>query len=120
MSEKIARDFAFLLHRKLVENSPVDTGRLRNSWTVEKQGTDWYVGTNLPYALYLELGTGIYGPKRRPIRPKRAKALHWVDRNTGKDVFATQVKGIKPRHYIWNSIMEAIREFKGKGLSHRL
>jgi len=114
LGEDIAKKFAFTLHRKIVENAPVDTGRLRNSFTVIKQGNEYVVGTNLEYAIYLELGTGIYGPKRRPIRPKRAKALHWIDRKTRKDVFATQVKGIKPMHYIWKSIMEAMKEFKGR------
>lgn len=35
------------------------------------------VGTKLPYGVYLEFGTGIYGPKKQVIRPKRAKVLAW-------------------------------------------
>lgn len=36
------------------------------------------VGTNIPYALAVEQGTGVYGPKGQPITPKTAKALAWL------------------------------------------
>lgn len=32
---------------------------------------------NVGYAVYVEKGTGIYGPKGKPIKPKRAKMLAW-------------------------------------------
>lgn len=35
------------------------------------------IGTLLPYARYVEEGTGIYGPKGAPIKPTTAKALAW-------------------------------------------
>lgn len=36
---------------------PVDTGRLRASITHEAQGTSAYIGTNVEYGKYVELGT---------------------------------------------------------------
>lgn len=36
---------------------PVDTGRLRNSITHVRQGNAVYIGTNVEYAPYVELGT---------------------------------------------------------------
>jgi HK97 gp10 family phage protein len=36
---------------------PVDTGRLRNSITHVVDGNDVYVGTNVEYGKYVELGT---------------------------------------------------------------
>lgn len=36
---------------------PVDTGRLRNSITHVTQVTDAYIGTNVEYGPYVELGT---------------------------------------------------------------
>lgn len=58
------------------------TGTLGRSITVGKpyvRGRRAYVevGTNIPYAPYVEYGTGIYGPKKRLIRPVQAKALAW-------------------------------------------
>ena len=47
------------------------------------------VGTNLEYAKWQEYGTG-------PIRPKHARALHWVTR-AGVDVFVASTRGV-PAH----------------------
>lgn len=47
---------------------PVDTGRLRNSITfnVDEDEPAVYIGTNVEYAPYVELGTGKYVPGGRP------------------------------------------------------
>lgn len=42
-----------------------ETGQLRNSITHKVQDNAVYVGTNLEYAPYVELGTGIYYPGGR-------------------------------------------------------
>lgn len=36
---------------------PVDTGNLRNSITHEVRGKTVYIGTNVEYAVYVEMGT---------------------------------------------------------------
>lgn len=61
------------------------------------------VGTPLRYGLYLDKGTGIYGDRRRLIRPVRAKALRFTTR-TGQVVFAKSVRGIKPTRFLRNSL----------------
>lgn len=47
--------------------APVDTGNLRGSitWEIRKRGTQLYgvVGTNVPYALYMEKGTRYIAPR---------------------------------------------------------
>lgn len=47
---------------------PVDTGNLKNSIThkVDEAKQEAYIGTNMEYAPYVELGTGIYYPGGRP------------------------------------------------------
>lgn len=40
--------------------APVDTGNLRNSITHEAAEDTVYIGTNVEYAPYIELGTGKY------------------------------------------------------------
>ncbi len=47
---------------------PVDTGNLRNSIThmIDEQESAAYIGTNVEYAAYVELGTGKYYPGGRP------------------------------------------------------
>ena len=46
-------------------NAPVDTGRLRNSITHEVDGQEVYIGSNVKYAPYVELGTSTQ--KARPF-----------------------------------------------------
>lgn len=54
--------------RNITENGTVNTGDLRNSIThkVDKSEPAVYVGTNLRYSPYVELGTGKYYPGGRP------------------------------------------------------
>lgn len=88
-----------MLEANVKENTPVDKGLLRKSIThkVFKQADTWngIVGTNLNYAPFQELGTGIYGPMKRAIRPVRAKMLAW--KKGGQWYFARSVKGTPPK-----------------------
>lgn len=111
---------------------PVDQGRLRSSITHElvTSGDDLIVriGTNVSYARFVHDGTGIYGPTRQPIRPKRARVLAWPVRGTtsvrrsrsGRMVrsraqvrtgtaFARQVAGSPGRPFLRNALPEAGR-----------
>jgi len=82
--------------------APVDQGRLRGSIKVEvdpSPSPQWAkVGTNVFYAPYQEYGTGIYGPKRRRIRPKQAQALRWAV--GGGFAFARSVAGTPGKRYM--------------------
>lgn len=50
------------------DDCPVDTGRLRNSISHARDDTSAYIGTNVEYAPYVELGTSRM--KARPyLRP---------------------------------------------------
>lgn len=49
-----------------IDLAPVDTGRLRNSISHVVAGNTVYIGTNVEYAPYVELGTGKYYPGGRP------------------------------------------------------
>lgn len=77
------------------------------------------------YAVYLEYGTGLYGPKHRAyeIVPVNKKALHWVEKGVGigpkggvismnKDVFAKKViiKGIHPVAFFRKAYEETLQE----------
>lgn len=70
--EKKIVKLIFSTHAHIVQNTPVDTGRLRSSIQVEKQGGDWIIGTNVPYAEHVELGV-----KPHVIKPVNKKALYW-------------------------------------------
>lgn len=60
------------------------------------------------YAGFQEYGTGIYGPEKRPITPKRGKVLTWVDPDTGQRIFARAVRGVPPKRFMHRAIEFAI------------
>lgn len=47
--------------RHAKEECPVDTGRLRNSISHSASGNSAYIGTNVEYAPYVEMGTSRMG-----------------------------------------------------------
>ena len=78
---------------------PVDTGQLRNSIThaVEDGEQAAYIGSNMEYAPYVELGTGIYteggGGRPNPWVYQDAKGnWHWTRGNPAQPFLAPAVK----------------------------
>lgn len=103
------------------ENAPVDNGRLRSSitHTIELTPTTCVltVGSDVPYARYVEEGTGIYGPRRRRITPTRRQALKfptprsWSGDNQPRQadrgfVFRRSVAGSPPNPFLANALAE--------------
>lgn len=89
----------------------IDTGRLRASIAtiVVTRGGDptVLVGTNVKYALFVHDGTGLYGPRHAPIRPRRGKYLRFKPRGSRKWVYAKQVKGMRPNRFLANALPAA-------------
>ena len=79
---------------------PVDTGQLRNSIThaVDDGEQAAYIGSNMEYAPYVELGTGIYteggGGRPTPWVYQDAKGnWHWTRGNPAQPFLTPAVKG---------------------------
>lgn len=73
------------------------TGHLVRNIKVKPVGNELLV--SMPkYGIYLEYGTGLYGPKKQLIRPKNAEVLHWE--SNGEDIFATYTRGMTPAPFI--------------------
>ena len=85
----------------------VDTGLLRSS--INKQliqtplGMAVRVGTNVYYARWVHDGTGIYGPKKMKIVPKRARAL----------VFRSIVYGAKKGKWRGKVVVSSVKGMRG-------
>ena len=89
-----------------------DTGRLSRAVTIERGRSRMfgrtmvvvrsYAGSGEPAALpqWINKGTGIYGPRRRPITPKKAKYLVFTPKGSSTVVFARSVRGMRPRPYM--------------------
>lgn len=98
-----------------VAMAPVDDGPLRASLRTKfeygSRTVKGWVYSDLEYALYVHEGTGIYGPKGSPIKPKRGQFLVFEARNArttprgrGNLVFARQVRGQRPQRFLLNAL----------------
>lgn len=77
--------------------TPVDTGNLRNSITyqVDESELAAYIGTNVEYAPYVELGTGKYAEGGRPtpwVYRDDNGNYHWTAGNQAQPFLAPAVK----------------------------
>ena len=84
--------------------TPVDTGRLRNSMSHTVVGDDCYIGSNVPYAVWHELGSGIYASDGNG----RKTPWTYYDRN-GKLHYT---RGVKPKHMLKKAASEHTAEYK--------
>lgn len=81
------------------QNTPYQTGKLITSFVLGSPAPlvrSWK--PTVKYALYVEQGTGIYGPRGARIVPVAAKALAWT--SGGKVNFYKSTKGMTPRRYM--------------------
>jgi hypothetical protein len=78
---------------------------------IEKMADDLETGGGIVATIYNDAQSkngvyywGIINNGRGAVRPVHAKALHWVDPKTGKDVFSMYSGPVAPRHIRENSI----------------
>lgn len=110
----------------LRQEVPVRSGNLAShgisSYVTDNEGVINITARNAAgdnYAVYLRYGTGIYGPKGRPIRPTTKKALYFP----GAKHPVKSVKGIKPNDFddralrkanVQNSFETGVRNYLDK------
>ena len=82
--------------------TPKDTGHLAGSWRKTEERNKVVMSTSAKYAEYLNEGTGIYGPRDKPIVPVRKKALKWNGK--GGTFIRRSVKGIEGRHFVEEAV----------------
>lgn len=99
-------------------NCPVDEGTLRASITYAVLPSPQYVlgrvGTPIEYGLYQHEGTGVFGPKGRPITPIRRQYLRFeVKSGTAAVgsrplVFARSVRGVPPNPFLLRALESVV------------
>lgn len=92
-------------HAKGPDRPYIDTGRLRNSISHASQGNDVYIGTNVEYAPWVELGTGIYASDGQG-----RKDVPWVYQDAEGKWHSTS--GIMPVHFLKKAATEHGDEYK--------
>lgn len=89
----------------------IRTGYLRASLYIKPVVIDGYpgfrIGSPLNYARFVHDGTGIYGPKGQPIRPKNSKWLVFIPSGGSGKVFAKEVKGMPPNPFLKDAVKAA-------------
>lgn len=100
--------------RSLKKLSPVDTGRLRSSWTgqVSKRrgrtkGLRGVAGTNVLYAPYMNFGTGTFAGKKRHV-VTAAHVEQWARRHKANPYAVaaaiTRRGGLRPLRFVERTI----------------
>lgn len=87
----------------ITELEAVDTGRLRNSISHARDDNAAYIGTNVEYAAYVELGTGIYAEEGGRKTP-------WSYKDENGEWHRTS--GMKPRPYLRPAALNYVDEYK--------
>ena len=84
----------------------VDTGALRNSIThqVDMSENAVYVGTNNEYALFNEMGTGIY------LEGGGGRTTPWSYQDARGEWHTT--RGMKPIHFLKNAVTDNVPEYR--------
>ena len=80
----------------------IASGTMRDSISHKVQGDTVYIGTNVSYAIYNEMGTGVYiaGGRKSPWAYKDAEGnWHWT-------------RGMRPIHFLKNAAANHIQEFR--------
>lgn len=98
------------------DRAPTDTTSLQSSikhvWHPDRRflgGGYVTFGPNVksvegaPYDVYQEFGTGIYGPRKRPIKPRKAKHLTFKTKGGGW-VSTKSVRGVKAVKYMQRAL----------------
>lgn len=105
--------------------APEESGYLKSHVEAEAHPTQasvriraHYPQPDEPYPLWQDVGTGIYGPAKRYITPKVAKALSWIDGQTGERRFARRVRGVRGKHYFRDGLLTLftkVRDYSESG-----
>lgn len=115
LTRDAAKDVAEHLALEIKQGAPKLTGNLASAVDVEAGARNiigvansfkFEVSINerqAPYALYVEKGTGIFGPTRSPIKSLPGNVL--VFELNGKTIFAHSVKGQRGRHFVRDAIL---------------
>ena len=79
----------------LQNNTNINSGHLLSSIRILEETDDHIIlGTDVEYAAYIEYGRG-------PVRPlKEGGWLHWIDKSSGKDVFAKFANATEPSPFM--------------------
>lgn len=91
----------------LQNNTNINSGHLLSTIRILEEGEHYIlIGTDVDYAGYIEYGRG-------PVRPLNPDGwLHWIDKQSGKDVFAKFAKATEPMPFLEPAVISETRKFQ--------
>ena len=102
---KLAEDIVVDARHNLQQNLNIDSGRLLASIRILQEDENVIIiGSDLEHALYIEFGRG-------PVFAPEGKVLHFVSKDTGKDVFVTEVGPVDPMPFLEPAVLKHIKAF---------
>ena len=102
------REAGELAETAVTASMPFITGNMRFLTTHEPFTDDLgnpsvRVTGHAEYTIYVDQGTGLYGPLKRWITPKTAKALSWIGEG-GRRVTRSRVRGQRGQHFFYRGL----------------
>lgn len=89
----------------------IDTGRGRASIHTTQIFRDGKpgarVGTTVYYMYWVQTGTGVFGPRRSRIYPKRAKFLKFTPKGGNTPIYRRSVAGMRPNPFLTTGLKAA-------------
>lgn len=111
--DKAAYNTAVYGQKLIMKKTPARTGAARASWTVTKVPQGYAIrsvlGSGAAYTPYLEYGTGLFGPYKKKIVPKTAKALAIA--TIGGLIFRMSSKGMQAVRMVSSSEAQIEAQF---------
>ena len=106
-AENYAKDNITAGGPRKADSWDVPTGRLRNSVTHATKDGEVYIGSNLEYAIYNEVGTGVY---LDPEMGQGRKGGWWYVDDIKGELHHTM--GMTPLHFLKNALADHQDEYK--------
>ena len=103
---ELGETIVFEARSNLQNNTNINSGNLLSSIMIlEENDNEIIVGTREDYAGYIEYGRG-------PVKPlKEGGWLHWIDKSSGKDVFAKFANATEPSPFLEPAVIKASLDF---------
>lgn len=103
--ERLADSIIAEARNNIQNNRSINTGLLLTSIRIIEniKGKEIFIGTDLPYAKYIEYGRG-------PVHAK-GKPLVWKDKTSGKIIFSMSSKATEPKPFLEPAAISELKKF---------
>lgn len=106
--DNIDNQIIYEARSNIQNNQNINSGGLLASVQVLSKDTKKHIheiGSTLPYSHYIEFGRG-------PVYPIKGEFLSWIDKTTGKRIFAKSAKATEPSPFLEPAIIKVTAKIK--------